>query len=145
MPLDVIKKVGLEYQIIVQHPSELVFTFANTYYQGFNLGANLAKAINYATKLDNFNSYKLCTSICLSGEQIPKLSMLPAKEVRQVPKRGLADKLDKNSKKPRTTVKGVLPLFANPSFIAHVLQHAIAAKRRASQKKALARDDLLGL
>lgn len=57
--------------------------------------------------------------------------------------RELPEELAETAKKPRVT-PDVLASFANPSIRAHMLQHAIAAKRRWAQRKSENRN-LFGL
>lgn len=133
LPLGIMKRAGIEYQIIIQHPGELVFTFADTYHQGFNLGPNLAEAINYATDLRNIAADLPCSSICPGGERIPQSGMLRSEG--GIIKRRLLEspvELAGTAKKPRMSVD-LLASFAHPSTMAHTLQHAIAAKRRSTQ------------
>lgn len=140
MPLSIMKRAGLEYQIIIQHPGELVFTFADTYHQGFNLGPNLAEAINYAIDLRNVAAHLPCSSICPGGERIPQSGMLRS-EVTII-KRHLPESSAEHvgtAKKPRMTID-LLASFALPSNMAHLLQHAIAAKRRSTQTMTASHD-----
>jgi hypothetical protein len=133
LPLGVMKKAGLEYQIIIQHPGELVFTFADTYHQGFNLGFNLAEAINYVADLRNVASYLPCTSICPGGERIPQSGMVYSERITKRRLPGSPSEPAPAAKKQRESVD-VLVSFANPASMAHTFQHAIAAKRRSAQR-----------
>ena len=132
VPLGVMKGAGVEYQIIIQHPGELVFTFTDTYHQGFNLGPNLAEAINYAIDLMNVKVDVPCSSICPGGERIPQSGMLRSESTIRKRRLPLLESSAKLVKKPRVNVN-LLDLFARPSNMAHTLQHAIAARRRSAQ------------
>jgi hypothetical protein len=41
-------KASIRYLLILQQPGDLIITFAGAYHQGFNAGANMAEAVNYA-------------------------------------------------------------------------------------------------
>jgi hypothetical protein len=41
-------KASIRYSLILQQPGDLIITFAGAYHQGFNVGANMAEAVNYA-------------------------------------------------------------------------------------------------
>ncbi|KAE9373855.1 hypothetical protein N431DRAFT_320410, partial [Stipitochalara longipes BDJ] len=47
---DKLRASGIKYSIILQKPGDVVYTFPGAYYQGFNMGKNLAEAINYASE-----------------------------------------------------------------------------------------------
>jgi hypothetical protein len=141
IPLAMLKASGIKYHLILQHPGEVIFTFPNTYHQGFNLGPNIAEAINYANALD-FKNYTECTKSCMEGfPPIKKIHILSS----QPKKRSLENGVDPPPKKARLRNTAATD-FGNPSAMIPFICQSIAAKRRAfSQIEQFSDEDVRAL
>ena len=47
--IKLLKKYGIKFNIVIQEPGEYMIINPGAYHQGFNLGCNVAEAVNFAT------------------------------------------------------------------------------------------------
>lgn len=61
-PPSSLKANGIKFARIVQYPGDYIVTFYNGYHSGFNLGYNIAEAMNFSTPNwpAYFQSFKVC-------------------------------------------------------------------------------------
>jgi hypothetical protein len=64
--LEALEEWGVDYEVAEQRPGELVITAPGTYHQGWNAGANLNEAINYADDavVERLAGYRTCSDSC---------------------------------------------------------------------------------
>lgn len=62
IPPTTLRKNGIRFSRVVQHPNEFIVSFSGGYHSGFNCGINGAEAINFAAKkwLDCFPRFQSC-------------------------------------------------------------------------------------
>ena len=49
LSIKLLKESGIKFNIVIQEPGEYMIVDPGVYHQGFNLGYNVAEAVNFAT------------------------------------------------------------------------------------------------
>ena len=49
LSIKLLKEYGIKFNIVIQEPGEYMIINPGAYHQGFNLGCNVAEAVNFAT------------------------------------------------------------------------------------------------
>jgi hypothetical protein len=125
LPTDTLRAAGIEYSIILQQPGDIIFTFPGAYYQGFNMGKNLAEAINYAPEPIDVEGCIPCTKKCNPmGPPIPAQGMLPRSARKRLPVSGPGDT---GPRKKQKSKQG--ELFASMETLVSRLQEAVLFRR----------------
>ncbi|KAI9651608.1 MAG: hypothetical protein M1829_002589 [Trizodia sp. TS-e1964] len=74
VPLSELRKAGVKFTMVEQRPGDLIITGPGTYHQGWNTGANMAEAINFASPQSAgfAEGYCHCTDSCKLEVGTPK-------------------------------------------------------------------------
>jgi hypothetical protein len=125
---DKLRASGIKYSIILQKPGDVIFTFPGAYLQGFNMGMNLAEAINYAPEaVGDVEGYIPCREWCNPGvDPIPAQGMLPRSARKRLPVPGPADT---GARKKQRLNQG--RQFVSMEMLVSRLQEAVLFRRTA--------------
>lgn len=62
-----LRNADIKYSIVYQQSHQAVVTMPGVYHWGFNLGANIAEAVNYMSRPLENSAYRACSSVCSPG------------------------------------------------------------------------------
>ena len=73
IPLETLRKWNVSYTTLLQQPGDLIVTAPGACHQGFNIGYNVAEAINYgdANSPVRTRDYRPCGSKDICGDEPP--------------------------------------------------------------------------
>ncbi|MCJ1393084.1 hypothetical protein MMC18_005956 [Xylographa bjoerkii] len=119
-----LEDAGITYSLVYQQQHQAVITIGKAYHYGFNLGSNIAEAINYSDTLDLDPAYVECSRNCGAGSQSAYVNRKGLSAVPPIPVESEADhdegdrskgNGDRGKGKGRASSKSRLPVQSGPS------------------------------